>query len=467
MPSQAAAPRLQTRLPSNSASIARLHTFQGTATHRDRWPVIAVAAAAKDAAASKAPNVQATTVNASNVKAAFAEIGLSQGAIDHIVRRYPTYLRWKVEDKLLPAIQSWQQELGASFLSEFERVPTLLHMKPAEQLSKDQYLASIGIKLPERLRKRNFRVFSQTLTSMQSKVAFLQQWGFTRVQILSLIEKHPDVLQCTSEHLGELLRLIEDMFACEDRETLCDVMLSCNRIGLCCEPVEALHHNFKYFCACVGTNYKRTKRAWKQGVFSVSPAEIDIRLSSIAAQLSTTKDEAKAVLRSAPQLASLLPETVGLHVTQLLGLGFSHSQVKSMCLGQPTLLQLRYDSQLQAEKWAFLTLIMQLDCDAIAAKPYLLTYSLPNRLGPRWEYWQQLRLLGGVTFSASIATLMSRTDAGFRATYTTPQLGVYDEHFQKQWQSRWDFLLVDQQLSIQDIADNPDLLHIPCEGQDI
>ena len=291
-------------------------------------------------------------------------------------------------------------------------------------------------------------------------MVFLQHWGFTRPQTLSLIEKHPDVLLRTSEHVGGLLRLIEDMFGCEDMEKLCHVMLSCKRMGLCSQSLDALHRNFTYFCTCFEVDYTQMQRAWKQGVCAVSPAEIDIRLGSIAAQLSATKVEAKAVLRSAPQLATLLPETVGLHVTELLDLGFSHDHVKSMCLYQPTLMTLSYNSRLQRDKWDFLTRIMQLDHDAIAAKPYLLKYSLSNRLGPRWEYWQQLTLHGGVTSTASIGSLMVKTNASFRATYTTPQLGVYDEQFQKQWQRRWKFLLVDQQLSIQDIADNPDLLGI-------
>ena len=415
--------------------------------------------------ARKAAKFKAASDNAMCVKAAFAEAGFSEDAVNHIVRQYPHYLSWKVEDKLLPAIQSWRHELGASFLSELERVPTLLRMKPAEELLKNQYLASIGIKSPERLRKRAPCAFTQPLTSMQGKVAFLSQWGFTKVQILSLIEKHPNVLLRTSEHIGDLLRLIEDMFECADKKTLCDAMLSCNCVGLCSQSVESLHHNFTYFCTCVAIegDHKQMTQAWKKGVFVVPPAELDSRLSFVGAQLSATMDEVQAVFRRAPQLTLLLPETLGLHVTQLLGLGFSHSQVKRMCVWLPTLLALSYTSQVQADKWAFLTRIMQLDHDEIAAKPYLLIYSLRNRLGPRWEFWQQLKLLGGVTFTASIGSLMVKTDASFRAVYTTPQLGVYDEHFQKQWQRRWDFLLVDQQLRIQDIADNPDLLHVPLK----
>ena len=178
---------------------------------QSRWSVLATPAAASDAAANKAPDLHAATFNASDVKAAFAEAALSQDAVDHILKQYPYYLRWDVEDKLLPAIQSWQQELGASFLSEVERVPTLLSMKPAEELLKNQYLVSLGIKSPERLRKRSPCVLRQSLTSLQSKVAFLQGWGFPRPQMVSLIEKNPDVLLRTSVHIGELLRLVEDI----------------------------------------------------------------------------------------------------------------------------------------------------------------------------------------------------------------------------------------------------------------
>ena len=81
----------------------------------------AVVVAASPGDASKAANASAPCV-----KAAFAKAGLSQDAIDHILTRYPAYLRWDVEQKLLPAMQQKQQELGASFPSEFRRVPLML-----------------------------------------------------------------------------------------------------------------------------------------------------------------------------------------------------------------------------------------------------------------------------------------------------------------------------------------------------
>ena len=264
---------------------------------------------------------------------------------------------------------------------------------------------------------------------------------------------------CTLESYSGLLKIFDGA----DTETLCDVMLSCKSVRLFNMPLATLHRNFTYFCTHVKVDHKQMKRAWSYGVFTVPPAKLDIRLTSVAAQLIATIDEAKVVVLSMPTIATCLPETLGLHVTQLLGLGFSHGQVKSMCLQQPALLAYSYSSDVRVAKWAFLTRTMQLDHDAIAAMPSLLMYSLPNRLGPRWEYLQQLRLHGEMTFTHSLGSLMSMTDTKFRAMYTRPQLRVFNEHFQKEWQQRWDSLLVDQQLSIQDIADNPELLRIPLK----
>ena len=412
------------------------------------------------ASAGKAAKVRAATVNAARVKAAFAEAGLSQAAINHILTQYPPYLRWPVEQKLLSAMQRWQQELGTSFVPEFERIPSLLHKKPEKELLKSQYLASIGIRSPESLRKSSPAIFTLSLASMQGKVAFLQALGFTHGQVSSLVERHTGILFTSSERVEELLRVISVMFGCaQDMDSLASIVLSCRVRGLFSHFADVVQSSFSYYCTCVVVvNDKEKERAWRHAVFRVPPAELDIRLDSIATQLGATLDQAKSMVRKQPQIAPLQPARVRLHVTQMLGLGFSHSQVKSMCLRQPSLLASSYSSRVQVEKWVFLTGVLQLSLDAIAAKPHLLMYSLPNRLGPRWEYLQQLRSHGVIAFTGVhdvISSLADSTDTQFRARYTAPVMRVYDEHFQQQWQQRWDFLLDGQQLSVQDIADHP------------
>ena len=167
------------------------------------------------------------------------------------------------------------------------------------------------------------------------------------------------------------------------------------------------------------------------------------------------------MLRRKPEITLRLPATLGINVVKTHDLGFSPSQVKNMCLRQPSLLFKIYSSRVQVEKWVFLTGVLQLSLDAIDAKPHLLMYSLPNRLGPRWEYLQKLRSHGVIAFTGVhdvISSLADLTDTRFRARCTAPVMRVYDEHFQLQWQQRWDFLLDGQQLNVEDIADHPSVL---------
>lgn len=73
------------------------------------------------------------------MKAAFLEAGVSKAAVDHVITEYPAYLRWDVEQKVLPGLQCRQQELGDRFVTEFERIPFLLLTRPEEELLKDQF----------------------------------------------------------------------------------------------------------------------------------------------------------------------------------------------------------------------------------------------------------------------------------------------------------------------------------------
>ncbi len=393
-----------------------------------------------------------------------AEMGLSQYAIEHILKQYPAYVNWDVEHKLLPAMHRWQQHLGGSFQAEFKRLPRLLLGTPEQEIVKLQYLASIGVTSA----KRNPAGWHHaSLKAMQSKVASLQAFGFTQAQISSLVEQHPGILASKFKTTEDLLVVIDKLFSCaNDIQAIADIVLSCGAKGLFKRSPSSLYHTFSYFCTCLIVDDKEKKRAWTKGVFVVPPAELDSRLDFIALQLGVTVQQAKGVVRRLPQIATLQSTTVGLHVSQLHGLGFSSSQVKDMCLKQPALLTLDYTSKLQVDKWAFLTCVMQLSPASIAACPHLLMSSLPNRLGPRWEYLQRLKSCGVVNFPAVdevVGSLYSRNDAGFRATYSpleSSSLGVYDLHFQKQWQKRWHYLRVDQQLSIQDIGRHAAVLQI-------
>ena len=427
----------------------------------------AVAVAAADDGSASNAHKKADSDTAPLVRQAIAEGGLSQDAIERILKVYPPYLNWDVEHKLLPAMHRWQQHLGGSFPAEFARLPTLLLGTPEQEVAKSKYLASIGVASPK---KTPSKWHCASLKTMQSRVAFLQAFGFTQAQISSLVERHPAILQCGFKTLEDLLVVIDKLFSCaNDTQAIADVIMSCQARGLFSTSPSSLYHRFSYFCTCLMVDDKEKKRAWSKGVFVIEPAELDSRLDLIALQLAATLQQAKAVVRRLPQIATLQSTTVGLHVSQLHDLGFSSSQIKDMCLKQPALLTLDYTSQLQVDKWAFLTCVLQLSPASIAACPHLLMSSLPNRLGPRWEYLQRMKSCGVINFSAArevVRSLYSNTDSNFTASYSPPEssaLGVYDLHFQKQWQKRWHYLLIDQQLSIQDIGRHAAVLQIDLD----
>ncbi len=396
-----------------------------------------------------------------------AEVGLSQDAIERILKRYPPYLNWNVEDKLLPAMHRWQQHLGGSFQAEVARLPMLLLGTPEQEVGKLQYLASIGVTSPN---KTVSKWHYASLKAMQSRVASLRAFGFTQAHISSLFEQHPGMLASSFKKTEDLLVVIDKLFSCaNDIQAIADVILSCQANTLFRMSPSSLYHRFFYFCSCLMVDDKEKKRAWSRSVFVIPSAELDSRLDFIALQLAATPQQAKAVVRRLPQIAKLQSTTVGLHVSQLHGLGFSPGQVRDMCLKQPVLLTFDYTSQLQIDKWGFLSCVLQLSPASIAACPHLLMSSLPNRLGPRWEYLQCMKSCRVVNLSAAhqvVGSLCSMTDAKFRGTYTPPEsaaLGVYDVHFQKQWQKRWHYLLVGLQLSIQDIGRHAAVLQIDLD----
>lgn len=80
-----------------------------------------------------------------------------------------------------------------------------------------------------------------------------------------------------------------------------------------------------------------------------------------------------------------------------------------------------------------------------------------------------MKSCGVINFSAAheaVGSMCFKTDSHFTATYTPPEsaaFGVYGVHTQKQWQKRWHYLLIDQQLSIQDIDRHAAVLQIDLD----
>ncbi len=307
------------------------------------------------ASASDAPES-----NAAQVKAALAQAGLSEDAITHVVTQYPFYLNWDVLSKMIPAIQMWQQELGPDFVSELRRVPHLLRRSSETQATKRDWLASLGVKSLSRMEKICPDLLGVSLKLLQSRVAFLVAMGFTQLEVCLVVQQHPDILTRTSELVEDVLMVINQLFIDRGEQRIASVLLDSKSRTLFGRAASLMHDRMLHFRTLIGTDQKAFKRAWRAGVFAVPVAEMDLRARLIAQQVAVSPTDAISLVRRCPQLLTQPPSRVALHIRQFHALGFTDNQVKDICQGQPPLLNRDWETQVQKEKWGFLTCILQL-----------------------------------------------------------------------------------------------------------
>ena len=147
--------------------------------------------------------------------------------------------------------------------------------------------------------------------------------------------------------------------------------------------------------------------------------------------------------------------------------------MKAMCLSQPTLLAYDLTSQVNREKWTFLTGILHLGINELVSKPIVLSYSLGNRLGPRHAFAVQLNAgstIDGQLNSASISLILSsRNDALFvekisRHCMSGPPAVQYTAAFKAQWQERYKYLRQQRDITIEDIGAHQSILIASVEN---
>ena len=124
----------------------------------------------------------------------------------------------------------------------------------------------------------------------------------------------------------------------------------------------------------------------------------------------------------------------------------------------------KWTSDLNIEKLQFITCLLGLSLDDIAASPYLVAYSVSSHLGPRvWFMYQT----GVIEAPNTVITpgLFGYVYGYFRAQFSTrlssppsnPSM-VFDSAFIDHWKQRWKFLRQHMKLSVETIAAHQDLL---------
>ncbi len=134
-----------------------------------------------------------------------------------------------------------------------------------------------------------------------------------------------------------------------------------------------------------------------------------------------------------------------------------------MCTQQPALLGRKWTSDTNVEKLQFLTCLLGLTLDDIAARPSLLIYSVSSHLGPQvWFLYQTGAIDAPNTMMTSgIFSCIVRHEAVFSERFSAPSAFpsmMFNSAFIDHWKRRWEFLRQHMKLSIETIAAHQDLL---------
>ena len=328
---------------------------------------------AKSAPAGKAAAVQAE----------FAKAGISAEVTQKVLKQYKHYLNWDVETKLQPVLQLWLHELGTEQLSQqLQKLPCLLMCTPEERTEVYSWLVSKGVNAA-RVQQKAPRAMTRELSAVQSSFEALQHAAdFSDAQMCTLLHKHSVALEHQSERVVGTLQVVSTMLdtpltSDSFRE---DLLAANNRLFL--QNPDTLHQRVVFFCQMYATGTHVARTALTSGVFVTPESVVQSRATKLQELLGWDSEHLNQKLSSEPKILNYEPSTLARNVHDMQGAGFCLTQVWAMCTKHPALLGCKWTSDTCVEKLQFLTCLLGLTLDDIAARPHLLTYSVSGFLGP-------------------------------------------------------------------------------------
>ncbi len=398
------------------------------------------------------------------VSAEFAKAGVSAELTQIILKQYKPYLNWDIDTKLRPALQLWLQELGSEQLShQLQKVRRLLACTPIECNEVYSWLASKGVNAA-RVQQKAPLVMTREIGAVQSTFEALQQAAAcSDEQMCTLLHKHSVALAYGPERVLDTLQVVSTMLSMpmtsdSFREAL---LAASSRLFL--QRPDTLHQRIAFYCRMYGTGPHVARSAFMTGVFTTPEPVMQSRAAKLQEQLGWDSKQLKQKLSANPNSLKLQPSTIACNVQALQSAGFSQAQVWAMCTQQPALLGLKWTSDRSVEKLQFLTCLLGLTFDDIAAKHSVLTRSVDRHLGPRVGFLFQRGAIDAPNniVTSGIFSCILHPEAVFSKRFSAPSAFptlVFDSAFIDHWKRRWGFLRQHMKLSVETIAAHQDLL---------
>ena len=406
----------------------------------------------------------ASAGKADAVQAEFAKAGIPAEVTQKVSKQYKHYLNWDIETKLRPALQSWLQKLGSQQLSQqLQRITCLLLYKPQHWTEVHSWLSLKGLNTT-RVQHMAPHIMTKELGAVQSTFEALKQaTSFSDADMCAFLHKHPLALAYKPERVLSTLHIVSTLLgmpvtSCSFRRVVLAVP---NRL-FCMSPV-TLHQRVTFFCQMYATGPHVARTALTTCVFMTSEPVMQSRAAKLQEQLGWDSEKLKQRLSAFPIILNLEPSTVARNVQAMQGAGFSLAQVWAMCDQQIALLGRKWTSDTNVEKLQFLTCLLGLTLDDIAARPYLLTCSVSGHLGPRvWFLYQTGAIKAPNTaMTSGLFSSIFRQKAIFGERFSAPSAlpsMVFDAAFIDHWKQRWEFLRQHMKLSVETIAAHQALL---------
>ena len=413
-----------------------------------------ITSAAKSASAGRADAVWAE----------FAKAGISAEVTQKVLKQYKTYLSWDVETKLRPALQSWLQELGTEQLSQqLQTVQRLLVCTPKEHTEVYSWLLSRGVDAA-RVQQKAPGVMTRELRAVQSTFEALQQAAaLSDAQMCTLLHKHSVALTYRPERVLETLQAVRALLGMPMTSDSFREMILAASDRLFLPSPDTLLQRVTFFCQKYATGTHVARTAIMRGVFLTAEPVMQSRAAKLQEQLGWDSGQLKQKLSAFPSILNSEPSTIARNVQAMQDAGFSQIQVWTMCALQPALLGSKWNSDTNVEKLQFLTCLLGLTLDDIAARPKLLTCSVSSHLGPRAWFMHQTGATEApnTVMTSGLFGYIFSTKVSFNKRFSAPPAFpsmVFDSAFIGHWRQRWEFLRQHMKLSVETIAAHQDLL---------
>jgi len=123
------------------------------------------------------------------VYAAFTHLPLTKAQVDTVMRRYPAYLNWDVDQVLKPRIHEYSNRLGNKALAKMIRASPSLLCNPISNVDMlSAWLRSWGVQAPQNVLVKCAAVANLELENLKGEVNELELMGVPRAYTGRIVE---------------------------------------------------------------------------------------------------------------------------------------------------------------------------------------------------------------------------------------------------------------------------------------